>query len=154
MRLHFQAVYSGDILASKYKLTSDSLLLFASSPPGSSVQGDSPGKNTGVGCHALLRDIFPSQGSNWHLFCLLCWQMGSLLLALPGKPNQWAWNVFFQLGLCHISTLELGVRVEDTPPTHEQKLKNRGSSPTWIFIIVLKYQMGIKSGIKQGDIFH
>ena len=28
-----------------------------SSPPGSSVQGDSPGKNTGVGCHALLQGI-------------------------------------------------------------------------------------------------
>ena len=28
------------------------------SPPGSSVHGDSPGKDTGVGCHALL------QGSN------------------------------------------------------------------------------------------
>ena len=24
------------------------------SPPGSSVHGDPPGKNTGVGCHALL----------------------------------------------------------------------------------------------------
>ena len=24
------------------------------SPPGSSVHGDSPGKNTGVGCHALI----------------------------------------------------------------------------------------------------
>ena len=32
--------------------------------PGSSVYGDSPGKNTGVGCHALLQGIFPSQGSN------------------------------------------------------------------------------------------
>ena len=28
------------------------------SPPGSSVHGDSPGKNTGVGCHALLQGIF------------------------------------------------------------------------------------------------
>ena len=25
---------------------------------------DSPGKNTGVGCHALLQEIFPTQGSN------------------------------------------------------------------------------------------
>ena len=25
------------------------------SPPGSSVHGDFPGKNTGVGCHALLQ---------------------------------------------------------------------------------------------------
>ena len=31
---------------------------------GSSVRGDSPGKNTGVGCHALLQGIFPTQGSN------------------------------------------------------------------------------------------
>ena len=34
------------------------------SPPGSSVHGDSPGKNTGVGCHGLLQDIFPTQVSN------------------------------------------------------------------------------------------
>ena len=31
---------------------------------GSSVHGDSPGKNTGVGCHTLLQGIFPTQGSN------------------------------------------------------------------------------------------
>ena len=31
---------------------------------GSSVRGDSPGKNTGVGCHALLQGTFPTQGSN------------------------------------------------------------------------------------------
>ena len=34
------------------------------SPPGSSVHGDSPGRNTGVGCHALLQGIFPTQGWN------------------------------------------------------------------------------------------
>ena len=33
------------------------------SPPGSSVHGDSPDKNTGVGCHAPLQEIFPTQGS-------------------------------------------------------------------------------------------
>ena len=32
--------------------------------PGSSVHGDSPGKNTGVDCHALLQGIFLTQGSN------------------------------------------------------------------------------------------
>ena len=32
--------------------------------PGSSVHGNSPGKNPGVGCHALLQGIFPTQGSN------------------------------------------------------------------------------------------
>ena len=34
------------------------------SPPGPSVHRDSPGKNTRVGCHTLLQDIFPTQGSN------------------------------------------------------------------------------------------
>ena len=32
--------------------------------PGSSVHGNSPGKNTEVGCHALLQGIFPTRGSN------------------------------------------------------------------------------------------
>ena len=32
--------------------------------PGSSVHRDSPGKNTGVGFHTLLRGIFPTQGLN------------------------------------------------------------------------------------------
>ena len=27
-------------------------------PPDSSVHGDSPGKNTGVGCHALPQEVF------------------------------------------------------------------------------------------------
>ena len=31
---------------------------------GSSVHRDSPGKYTGVGCHAFLQGIFPNQGSN------------------------------------------------------------------------------------------
>ena len=34
------------------------------SPPGSSAHGDSAGKNTGVGCHALLQGIVPTQGLN------------------------------------------------------------------------------------------
>ena len=49
-------------------VTSDSLQPYGLySPLGSSVHGDSPGKNTGVGCHALLQGIFPTQGSNTDL---------------------------------------------------------------------------------------
>ena len=47
------------------------------SPPGSSVHGDPPGKNTEVGCHALLQGIFPTQGLN------------------PGLPN-YTW-ILYQL---------------------------------------------------------
>ena len=57
---------------------------------------DSPGKITGVGCRALLLDIFPTQGSNPCLLCLLCllhWQVGSLPLGHLGSP------VFIYFGL-------------------------------------------------------
>ena len=47
------------------------------SPPGSSVHGDSPGKNTGVGCHFLLQRISQTQGSNLCLLWLLLWQAHS-----------------------------------------------------------------------------
>ena len=45
-------------------VTQSCLTLCDCSPPDSSVHEDSPGKNTGVGCHALLQGIFPTQGSN------------------------------------------------------------------------------------------
>ena len=35
-----------------------------SNPPDSSVHGDSPGKNAGVGCHFLLQEILPTKGSS------------------------------------------------------------------------------------------
>ena len=47
---------------------------------------DSPGRNTGVGCHALPPGIFLTQGSNLHLLCLLPWQVRPLPLVPPGKP--------------------------------------------------------------------
>ena len=46
---------------------------------------DSPGKNTGVGCHFLLQGIFLSQGLNPCLLQLLNWQVASLPLVPPGS---------------------------------------------------------------------
>ena len=54
------------------------------SPPGSFVHGNSPGKNTGVGCHALLQGIFPTQGLNPGL--PHCRQILNQL-SYPGKPS-------------------------------------------------------------------
>ena len=48
--------------------------------PSSTIDADSPGKNTGVGCHALLQGIFRTQGSNPRLSYLLRWHVGSLPL--------------------------------------------------------------------------
>ena len=52
------------------------------SPPGSSVHG----KNTGVGYHFLLPGIFPTQGLNSHLLCLLHWEADSLPLSRWRSP--------------------------------------------------------------------
>ena len=63
----------------------------ACSLPGSSVHGDSPGKNTGVGCHALLQGIFPTQGLNPglpHCRQILYW------LNHQGSPRMLEWGAY------------------------------------------------------------
>ena len=82
------------------------------SPPGSSVHGDSPGKNIGMGCSALLQGMFPTQGLNPGL--LHCRQICYCLSHL-GSP--WA------------TTTETGSprarAPQETPPqweTHTQQL--------------------------------
>ena len=66
------------------------------SPPGSSVNGDSPGKNTGVGCHALLQGIFPTQGLNpglpycrWTLYHLSNQGISTHTPPPPPPPAPW-----------------------------------------------------------------
>ena len=61
------------------------------SPPGSSVHGDSSGKNTRMGCHALLKGIFPTQGLNPGL--LHC--KGILYhLSHKGSPRMLEWVAY------------------------------------------------------------
>ena len=53
------------------------------SPPGSSVHGLLQERILKwVACHSLLQGIFPTQGLNLHLSCLLPW------LVLSGKPTE------------------------------------------------------------------
>ena len=76
-------------MCSLNSLVSDSLRPSGPSPPGSSVHGILQTRNTGVGSHSLFQGVFPTQGLNQHLLCLLHWQAGSLPLAPPGKPRQY-----------------------------------------------------------------
>ena len=83
----------------------------------------SPGKNTGVGCHALLQGIFPTQELNLHLLCLLHWQAGSLSLSHLGSPKnfpqvdkQLLWSktegtiwMYFQMLLLWVSETDGGL---------------------------------------------
>ena len=45
----------------------------------------SPGKNTGMGCHFLLQEIFLIQGSNPYLLCISCIAGGFFAAEPPGK---------------------------------------------------------------------
>ena len=53
-------------------------------PPGSSVHGDSPGKDTGVGCHAVLWGGLPNPGIEHRSPAL---QIDSLTAESQGKPK-------------------------------------------------------------------
>ena len=83
--------------------------------PGTSVHGDSPGKNTGVGCHALPQGIFRTQGLNPGLAL----QADSLPAELPGMQNRMValnlgkikenevafWHCLVLFGVNHFSSL-------------------------------------------------
>ena len=58
---------------------------------------DSPGSNTGVGCLALLQGIFPTQGSNVLVLCLLHWQEGSLPLAPRMNSTTFYLSIFLSV---------------------------------------------------------
>ena len=61
------------------------------SPLDSSIHGDSPGKNTGVGCHVILQGIFITQRSNTGLpHC------GQILYRLSHQRNS---NSYKYLGI-------------------------------------------------------
>ena len=64
------------------------------SPPGSSVHGDPPGKSTGVGCHALLQGISPTQGSN-----LVSHTAGRFFTSWANREAQFQVSVQFSLSV-------------------------------------------------------
>ena len=73
--------------------------------PGSSVHGNSPGKNIGVGCHALFLGIFPTQRLNpSFLHCRrILYQ-----LSYQGSPGQWLTLINFQSSLALSQLLPSG----------------------------------------------
>ena len=80
-------------------------------PPDSSVHGDSPAKDTGVGCHALLQGIFPNPvflHCRWILYHLSHQRSPKVILLWPS--SQAFWESFFQSlktwGSCWFSIVE------------------------------------------------
>ena len=123
-------------------------------PPGCSVHGDSPGKNTEVGCHALLHGIFPTQGSNLglpHCRFFILWdtekankekndfeQIQIIIIAvvvlfmrhfLCGSfISQMLWGVFL------VPTVQMRkLRLREAMPLAQNVPVNRLSPPLWIW---------------------
>ena len=71
------------LLLFNHSVVSDSLQPHRLKPARLLSPWDSPGKNPGVGCHALLQGVFPTQGSNPGV---LHWQVHSLPLMFIWKP--------------------------------------------------------------------
>ena len=57
------------------------------SPPGSSVHGDSLGKNTGVGCHASSRGSSPPRDGT-RISCVSCFDRRVLTTSATWKPTR------------------------------------------------------------------
>ena len=99
---------------------------------------DSPGNNTGVGCHALLQGVFLTQGSNPSLPNR---QVDSSPSELRGKPHA-----------CHLLKLKVAGKV----PGHSWLLTGREHSSPHPLQITAKYQLQTEIyfnyGIKIGTI--
>ena len=91
---------------------SDSLQHYGLYPTRLLCPWDSADKNTGVGCHALFQEIFPTQGSNLHFLCLLNLQAGSLPLVTLGKPHKMAKHL-------HIHSAHLLYTLNHLPITYK-----------------------------------
>ena len=126
------------------------------SPPGSSVHGILQVR----GCHALFEGIFPVQGLNPPLLCLLHRQAGSLPLMPLGKPqlmfmgvtkrqtlsegfpcfisfNPHNASLSQQLSLCHLGGVETGSEII-CPGTCSTGLQTGSQVPEpMLFMIVM-----------------
>ena len=77
---------------SSHSVISDFLWPFGLYPTRFFCPWDSPGKTTGVGCHALFQGIFPTQGSNLQLLCPLHCRQSLYVLSHEGTLTQREWK--------------------------------------------------------------
>ena len=92
---------------------------------------DFPAKNTGASCHFLLQGIFPTQGLNSHLLCLMNWQavlyqlchLESVYFIGQHKEVKWCfWTVVLE------KTLESPLDCKEIKPV------NLKGNQSWILI--------------------
>ena len=93
-------IFLNNICVLSHSVVSDFLWPHGQQPARVLCPWDSPGKNTGMGCHALFQGIFPTQGSNPglpHCRWILC------RLSHQGSPN----TNFLKIVLDHLKSLRI-----------------------------------------------
>ena len=111
-----------------------------------------------MGCLALLQGIFPTQGLNLRLLCLLRllnWQAGSLPLAPPGKPSHnlaaKQWKVVYPSAFLQ----KLPIKTLPWKPSGSSGLFKHKllvlCAPLlwWTLLQTLKFQVGWLHGVRQ-----
>ena len=99
-------------------VTSNSLWLYGLQPARLLCPWDSPGKNTGVGHHALLQGIFPTQGSNSRL----------TTPALAGRlftPSA-TWEAHYHMSLTKLTSKTFWELYRTGNTSHQLKHKSEG----------------------------
>jgi len=110
------------------------------SPPGSSVPGDSPGKDTGGGCHALLQDIFSTQGSNPGL--LYSWWILYQLNHDGGVEGRvLIFDLAFRKGSFSCGLRLAGKRMGRGPPCFEHLVGSRHCSRCFPCVVYIDHLM-------------
>ena len=105
------------------------------SPPSSSVHGDSPGRNTRVGCYVILQGIFPTQG----LIGSPTLQVDSLPFEPPGKPGLIVMHllIHYEFNYVHLIHSVGGFpggsegKVGNGPPPQHSCLENPTDGEAW-----------------------
>ena len=122
---------------------SDSLQPYGLQPSRLLHPWDSPGKDTGVGCH-VLQSTFLTWGSNACHLCLLHWRAGSLPLAPPGKPFDPSW-VHFLICEARVQLYSFASEYTVVPAPHTKKpilpiclgtlVKNQLTKNAWVHFL-------------------
>ena len=109
------------------------------SPPGSSVHGDSPGQNTGVGSHALLQGIFLTQELNRGL--LYCrW----ILYQLSYQGSSAIWDAYI---LSHLDLSLMSLSPSRFITEHQEELPVLYSNfPLAVYVIPGSVYIGEGNG--------
>ena len=114
------------------------------------------GRNTGVCCHVLLQEIFPTQGFTLCFLLLLHWQVGSFTTSTTWETffrECWKKLLLYQLGsrspapLC-CQWLYLGcIFYRSLPPASGKGQKEKALGHTWF----VQHQRRAESRVCQGQ---